>query len=284
MDVAESNSSRIPMDTPLSRGDHIPLTEEEEEFMADKYEQYGHVVGMLGALMLSTRPDLAYCVGQVRQYTAFPRRHHYQALKRIVRYVKGTMKYGLVFDKEAPSGIVGYVDADHAANIDDRTSISGVVFIFMGAAFVHRSKKQRGQISGRPREGETEKDRQERVTADAARSSAESELRALDLGSRDALWIRKLAKAFRMPEGDLPVPIYEDNQACFYIAKNNKWTSATKHVANMYFAVRDDIIDERIDLLPVDSKDNLADIFTKPLRQKNFEKFRSAIGVRDASV
>jgi hypothetical protein len=122
------------------------------------------------------------------------------------------------------------------------------------------------------------------VTADAARSTAESELRALDLGSRDALWIRKLAKAFRMPEGDLPVPIYEDNQACFYIAKNNKWTSATKHVANMYFAVRDDIIDERIDLLPVDSKDNLADIFTKPLKQKNFEKFRSAIGVRDASV
>jgi hypothetical protein len=84
------------MDTPLSRGDHIPLTEEEEEFMADKYEQYGHVVGMLGALMLSTRPDLAYCVGQVRQYTAFPRRHYYQALKRIVRYFKGTTSYGLV--------------------------------------------------------------------------------------------------------------------------------------------------------------------------------------------
>jgi hypothetical protein len=63
LDTEISNSSRIPMDTPLSRGDHIPLTEDEEDFMADKHEQFGHVVGMLGALMLSTRPDLAYCVG-----------------------------------------------------------------------------------------------------------------------------------------------------------------------------------------------------------------------------
>jgi hypothetical protein len=87
-----------------------------------------------------------------------------------------------------------------------------------------------------------------------------------------------------MPEGDLPLPLYEDNQACYYMAKNGKWTNATKHVATMYFAVRDDIIDERIDLLPVDSRDNLAGIFTKPLTQKNFERFREAIGVRDASV
>ena len=272
------------MDTPLSRGDNIPLTEEEEEFMADKYEQFGHVVGMLGALMLSTRPDIAYCVGQVRQYTAFPRRHHYMALKRIVRYVKGTINFGLVFSKDAAPGIVGYVDADHAANVDDRSSVSGTTFLYMGAAFASRSKKQRGRISGRPREGETEEDRQKKETADAARSSAESELRALDLGCRDGLWILKLAKAFRMPEGDVPMPVYEDNQACYYIAKSSKWTSATKHVATMYFAVRDDILDQRIDLRPVDSKDNLADLFTKPLRQKNFEKFRLAIGVRDASV
>jgi len=111
--------------------------------MADKYEQYGHVVGMLGALALTTRPDLAYAVGQVRQYTAFPRRHHYQALKRIVRYVKGTIHYGIVFSKDASSKITGYVDADHATNKDDRTSISGTVFLFMGAAIVYRSKKQR---------------------------------------------------------------------------------------------------------------------------------------------
>ena len=97
LDVVNSNSARTPIDAALSKGEEIPLTEEEEEFMADKYEQYGHVVGMLGALALTTRPDLAYAVGQVRQYTAFPRRHHYQALKRIVRYVKETTHFGIVF-------------------------------------------------------------------------------------------------------------------------------------------------------------------------------------------
>ena len=74
------------------------------------------------------------------------------------------------------------------------------------------------------------------------------------------------------------------NHVIYFFAKNNKWTSATKHVANMYFAVRDDIVDERIDLRPVDTKDNLADMFTKALRPVCFEKFRLAIGVRDASV
>ena len=284
LDVVNSNSARTPIDAALSKGEEIPLTEEEEEFMADKYEQYGHVVGMLGALALTTRPDLAYAVGQVRQYTAFPRRHHYQALKRIVRYVKGTIHYGIVFSKDASSKITGYVDADHATNKDDRTSISGTVFLFMGAAIVYRSKKQKGSIMGELRDGEKEEDRKKKVTADAARSTAESELRALDLGTRDALWLRKMAEAFRMPDGETAIPIYEDNQSCYYIAKNNKWTSATKHVANMYFAVRDDIVDERIDLRPVDTKDNLADMFTKALRPVCFERFRLAIGVRDASV
>jgi hypothetical protein len=284
MKMEDCNSTRVPMDSLLRKGNDILLTREEEDFMADKYEQYGHVVGMLGALMLATRPDLAFCVGQVRQYTAFPRRHHFVALQRIVKYLKGTANYGLVFDKNASSSISGYVDADFAANIDTRASISGRVFLFLGAAFVFGSTKQRGKIVGRLREGEKEEKRDNRVAADAARSTEESELRALDLGCRDALWIRKLAKALRLPEGESAIPLYEDNQACYYVAKNNKWTSATKHLATMYFACRDDIIDGRVDLLPIDSKDNLADMFTKPLRQVVFERFRLQIGVRDASV
>ena len=272
------------MDAPLLSGDEIPITEEEEEFMVNKYELYGKVVGMLGALMLSTRPDLAYSVGQLRQYLTFPRRHHFQALKRVVRYLKATVDFGMVYDRRAKRTIVGYVDSDHAANTDDRVSVSGYVFLFAGAAFAWKSKRQRGTICGRLREHETEEQREERKTSDASRSTAESELRALDLGTREALWIRKLAKAFRMPEGDSPLPIREDNQACYFIAKNNKWTSGTKHVATMYFAVRDDIIDKRIDLIPVASKDNFADIFTKPLKPHDFEKFRLAIGVRSASV
>jgi hypothetical protein len=280
----DCNAVSTPIETLLTRGDEMAISEEEEEFMADKYEQYGRVVGMLGSLMLATRPDLAFCVGQVRQYTSFPRRHHYLALKRIVRYLKGTSNFGLVFDKNASSSIIGYVDADHASNIDDRSSISGRVFLFLGAAFVYGSTKQRGRVVGRLRPGEVEGDRQRKVASDAARSTEESELRALDVGCRDALWIRKLARALRLPEGDAAIPVYEDNQSCYYVAKNNKWTNATKHLATMYFACRDDILDERVDLRPIDSKANPADMFTKPLRRQSFEQFRDQIGVRDASL
>jgi hypothetical protein len=84
MGMHDCNAVSTPIETLLTRGDEMAISEEEEEFMADKYEQYGRVVGMLGSLMLATRPDLAFCVGQVRQYTSFPRRHHYLALKRIV--------------------------------------------------------------------------------------------------------------------------------------------------------------------------------------------------------
>ena len=75
--------------------------------------------------------------------------------------------------------------------------------------------------------------------------------------------------------------MHEDNEACYYIAKGSRWSSQTKHVATMYYAVRDDIIDGRIDLIPVASTDNIADIFTKPLKRVLFEKFRMAMGVHD---
>ena len=83
------------METPLCKGDLVPLTEEEAEFMATRYETYGKLVGMTSYLANGTRPDLAYSVGQVQLYTAFPRRHHWAALMRIMRYIKGTINHGL---------------------------------------------------------------------------------------------------------------------------------------------------------------------------------------------
>jgi len=104
MGMEGCNTVDTPMETILTKGEDIPITQEEEEFMADKYEQYSHVVGMLGHLMQATRPDLAFSVAQLRQYVSCPRRHHYAALKRVVRYVNGTLTWGLVFDKTLEAG------------------------------------------------------------------------------------------------------------------------------------------------------------------------------------
>lgn len=278
--MENANSVTTPMEAFLEKGTELPFTEEEGEFMATKYETYGKVTGMLSYLANGTRPDISYSVGQVQLYTQFPRKHHWRALMRIVRYIKGTLNHGLMFRADGENKIVGCCDSDWAGNTDDRTSTSGYVFTYLGTAFSWKSKKQSGKQQGRLRNGEERNDK--RVTSDRARSSCEAELRALDLATREALWLRKLGKSLRVPASET-IPIYEDNEAAYYIAKGSKWSSDTKHIATMYYAVRDDIIDERIDLCPIASKDNMSDMFTKPLKRVLFEKFRLAMGVCDVT-
>jgi hypothetical protein len=262
LDPDVSKPASIPMDVPLSKGTDIPLTEEEESEMEGIYETYGTVVGMLGYLSNATRPDLSYSVNQCRAYTSNPRRHHWVALKRIIRYLKGTLNYGLVYSMiHGQDQLTAYSDADWASDADDRKSVTGNVFIYMGAAIGWKSVKQ---------------------TA-VARSTAESELAALDVTARDALWYRKMTEALRLNTSKT-VTIFEDNAAASAIANGSKWSSKTKHVATRFFAIRDDVAEKRIAVLPVDTKDNIADFFTKPLARVKFEKFRGLMGVMDVSA
>jgi hypothetical protein len=260
-DPVLSKSAKTPMDIPLPKGTDIPITEEEEAEMAGVHETYGTVVGMLGHLSNATRPDLSYSVNQCRAYTSNPRLHHWEALKRIVRYLKGTLNHGLIYSMEHDKNLlVAFSDADWATDVDDRKSVTGSIFIYMGAAIGWKSVKQ---------------------TA-VARSTAEAELAALDITARDALWYRKMAKALRLSNCET-ITIYEDNAAASAIANGSKWSAKTKHVATRFFAVRDDVLEKRIEVLPVDTADNVADFFTKPLPRVKFEKFRDLMGVRDVS-
>ena len=218
---------------------------------------------MLGYLANSTRPDLCYSVNQCRAFTSNPQLHHWEALKRIVRYLKGTLNYGLVYSMvHGKDQLVAYTDSDWASDVDSRKSVTGNVFIYvyMGAAIGWKSVKQ---------------------TA-VARSTAEAELAALDVTVKDALWYRKMVKALRLNTSQT-IPIYEDNAAASAIAGGSKWSSKTKHVATRFFAVRDDVLEERAEVLSVDTNDNVADFFTKPLKRLAFEKFRGLMGVVDVS-
>jgi hypothetical protein len=259
MGLQDCNPVHAPMDKPLSKGSNEPMTEEELEFMASKAGEYGTVTGMLTHLANMTRPDLAYSVGQLQRFTSCPRMKHWEAMKRVVRYLKGTLNYGLVFSK-GNAGVFGAADSDWASDLDDRSSTSGYVFTFMGTAFAWKSKKQ-------PDSG-------------PARSTATAELRALDLAARQGRWLRKMHIALRMP-GSMTIPIFEDNEACKNIANGSRWSSETKHVATQYFAVRDDVVTERIAVLPIPSAENPADLFTKPVGPKLFNKFRSMLGILD---
>jgi hypothetical protein len=96
---------------------------------------YRSIIGGLRYLT-HTRPDIAYTVGYVSQFMEDPREDHWTAVKRLLRYIKGTTDQGIVFprsgDKEAPRLVI-FSDTDMAGNIDGRRSTSGVL-VFLGPA------------------------------------------------------------------------------------------------------------------------------------------------------
>lgn len=95
---------------------------------------YENAVGSLMYLMVCTRPDLAHSMSIVSRFMANPWREHWKAVKWIMKYIKGTLSYGLVYSQYDLKSevLVGYVDADYAADCDRQRSLSGYVFTYYG--------------------------------------------------------------------------------------------------------------------------------------------------------
>lgn len=86
------------------------------------------IIGELRYLV-HTRPDITYSVGVLSRYMEKPTMLHYKAVKRILRYVKGTLDYGIVYSQGTGNYLLsGYSDSDHAGSVDDRKSKSGIGF------------------------------------------------------------------------------------------------------------------------------------------------------------
>ncbi|CAM8913901.1 unnamed protein product [Rhodiola kirilowii] len=103
--------------------------------------EYSRVIGSLMYAMTSTRPDIAFAVGKLSRYTSNPSVDHWQAVHRILQYLKGTMNLGLVYSK-FPSVIEGFSDAIWISNEEHHSSTSGWVFLLGGGAISWASKKQ----------------------------------------------------------------------------------------------------------------------------------------------
>ncbi|KAL6334535.1 hypothetical protein AAG906_018034 [Vitis piasezkii] len=94
---------------------------------------YASAVGSLMYAMVCTRPDIAYAVGVVSRFLSNPGRHHWEAVKWIMRYLRGTSKLKLTFGSGKPI-LVGYTDSDMAGDVDNRRSTSGYLMTFSGEA------------------------------------------------------------------------------------------------------------------------------------------------------
>ena len=120
----------------------LKLTKASDDSTNIDKDLYQSAVGKLLYLSTRTRPDIAFAICSVARFTANPTQQHWKAVKHILRYIAGTIKFGLLFAKGESTECTGYSDADWAGDIDDRKSTSGYMFKIAGASVSWRSKKQ----------------------------------------------------------------------------------------------------------------------------------------------
>ena len=209
---------------------------------------YQQAIGCLTYITTATRPDIAAAVGALSQYMSKPSKDHWKGVKRILRYLKGTLKYGLQFSaQEEKPELFGYTGADWAGDVDTRRSTSGYVFQIGSGTVSWSSRKQQT----------------------VAKSSTEAEYVALSSATWEAVWLRRLMKDLGR-QMDAPTTIYEDNQGAIELAKNAKFHNRTKHIDICHHFVRERVVSNEIRVIYCPTEDMIADIMTKGLAKLTY--------------
>jgi histone deacetylase 1/2 len=212
--------------------------------------RYRSIVGGLQYLT-HTRPDLSFAVNKVCQFLSQPTDVHWEAVKRILRYVKGTLDMGLRIRKSSSTGISIYTDADWAGCIDDRRSTSGYA-IFVGPNLVSWSSKKQPTVS---------------------RSSTEAEYKALANGAAEAIWVESLLKELGVSQQHTAI-IWCDNLGATYLTANPVFHARTKHIEIDFHFVRERVASGDLDVRFISTRDQLADVLTKPATRQMLDRFR----------
>ncbi|RVW38572.1 Retrovirus-related Pol polyprotein from transposon TNT 1-94 [Vitis vinifera] len=228
-----------PVDTPMDP--NVKLVPGQGEPLGDP-GRYRRLVGKLNYLTI-TRPDISFPVSVVSQFLQSPCDSHWDAVIRILRYIKSTPGQGVLYENRGHTQVVGYTDADWAGSPTDRRSTSGYCVFIGGNLISWKSKKQDV----------------------VARSSAEAEYRAMALATCELIWLRHLLQELRFGK-DEQMKLICDNQAALHIASNPVFHERTKHIEVDCHFIREKIASGCVATSFVNSNDQLADIFTKSLR------------------
>ena len=221
---------------------------------APKFENnrlYREMVGNLMYIMTSTRPDLAFIVNQLSQFLNDPTVEHFAAIKRVFRYLKGSVDQRLSFTKSSNFGICGFSDSDWA-NACDRKSVGGYCFTLnreKGGVVSWRSKKQ----------------------ACIALSSCEAEYISLCDATKEGLFLMHFLNdlGFMLERFNL----FGDNQGSLSLAKNPIKRERSKHIDAKFHFIRDEIEKGSLLVQYVPSDENVADVFTKSVSVVKMKKF-----------
>jgi hypothetical protein len=236
--------------------DDCPKSPEEVEEMTDI--PYQEAIGCLMYLSQCTRPDITFAVNKLSRFSSNPGPKHWQGVKHVFRYLRGTSNHQLKYSKsDTVSDITGFVDADWGSEIEDRKSTTGFVFMSQGGAISWCSKKQ----------------------PTVALSSCEAEYMGLSAAVQEALWWQGLKSQLGNPE---PLEIMCDNQSAIALATNGGFNPRTKHIDIRHHFIHDTLNQGKIKLSYVPTEDQLADALTKSLDKIKNDKFKNQMGIRSS--
>uniref|UniRef100_A0ABD2W186 Retrovirus-related Pol polyprotein from transposon TNT 1-94 n=1 Tax=Trichogramma kaykai TaxID=54128 RepID=A0ABD2W186_9HYME len=219
---------------------------------------YKEAIGSLMFLAYITRPDLSFSVGVLSRFAENPSKVHWNAIKRIIKYLKGTLAHGLVYKaKNDCTKIVAFSDADYANDQDSRKSVSGYLIKLDNSLVSWGSRKQ----------------------TTVALSTTESEFVAACLVVQELIWTKYLLE--RMMNESLKKPLLRvDNISAIQLIKDQRYHCRTKHIDIKYKFIRDHFNEGLFDLKHISSAYQEADILTKALNRELFEHFKTLLNVK----
>ena len=232
----------LPVKTPYDPSIHL----KKNNGIGISQSEYAKIIGSVMYLMNYTRPDIAYAVSRLSRYTHNPSNDHWNALLRLLKYLKGTMDWSLHFSN-FPAVLEGFCDANWVSDNDEVSSTSGYVFTLGGGAISWKSSKQ----------------------TCIARYTMESEFIALELAGQEAEWLRGLMADIPLwGRPTPPISLHCDSQAAIGVANSSAYNGKRRHIRMRHSVVRHLIKNDVISLEYVKSEKNLADPFTKGLPRK----------------
>jgi hypothetical protein len=246
--------SSKPCPTPMQPQLHLHKTSGEPLSESTTYRR------LIGRILYLThsRPEIAYAVSKLSQFLDAPTTEHMLAGLHVLKYLKNNPGQGLFFSSSSSLTLKGFSDSDWGACQDTRRSTTGFCFFLDTSLISWKSKKQ----------------------SVVSRSSSEAEYRALAQATCEGQWLLYLLKDFHILHPS-PIILYCDNKSALHIAANPVFHERTKHIEMDCHVVRDKVQEGVIHLLPVSSKEQVADILTKPLHPGPFNNLQSKLSMID---
>jgi hypothetical protein len=206
--------------------------------------------------LVNTRSDIFFVVNTLIQYMVERRHVHLVATMHVLRYLHGTVGYGLRYVSDDEVKMQGYTDFDWARSAVDRKSTSGCSFSLGSGMISWLSRKQ----------------------SSMALSTTEIEYIAASVASREAVWLRKLlARLFDLELE--PTLINYDNQSCVKLLENLVFHDKLKHIEIKYHFIQDMVQKGGVELRYISTDEQITKILNKPLYRVKYEYFRDKLGV-----